>query len=231
MSLRSQYTRIGMALATGSLVALAGATPALADGGSGSGDHQQWSNGAGGHQWSDGGDGGGDGREQGAGGDGGGQSWNNGDGGGGDGGGNQNWDNGGGGGNSWNNGGGGGGGNQTWNNGGGGGNQNWNNGGGGGGDGREPANGNGNGNGNGQNNPRLYQGRVTARGGLALRSSPTRGSQLIRVARQGEIVSIFCKTPGETVDGNPNWYLLTDGTWAWGAARYIDNIGPAPRWC
>ncbi|WP_329301644.1 SH3 domain-containing protein [Streptomyces sp. NBC_00659] len=221
MSLRSRYTRIGMALATGSLVALAGAAPALADGdgGSGSGDHQQWSNGADGHQWSDGGDGGGDGREQGAGGDGGGQSWSNGDGGGGDGGGNQNWDNGGGGGNSWDNGGGGG-------------NQNWNNGG-GGGDGREPANvnGNGNGNGNGQNNPRLYQGRVTAHGGLALRSSPTRGSQLIRVARQGEIVSIFCKTPGETVDGNPNWYLLTDGTWAWGAARYIDNIGPAPRWC
>ncbi|WP_392962940.1 SH3 domain-containing protein [Streptomyces sp. LN245] len=210
MSLRSQYTRIGMALAAGSLVALAGAAPALADddGGSGSGDSQQWSNGAGGHQWSDGGGGGGDGHEQGAGGDGGGQSWNNGDGGG-----NQNWDNGGGGG----------GGNQNWDNGGGG----------GGGDGREPANGNGNGNsnGNGQNNPRLYQGRVTARGGLALRSSPTRGSQLIRVARQGEIVSIFCKTPGETVDGNPNWYLLTDGTWAWGAARYIDNIGPAPRWC
>ncbi|MEU0168415.1 hypothetical protein ABZ214_23660 [Streptomyces iakyrus] len=25
--------------------------------------------------------------------------------------------------------------------------------------------------------------------------------------------------------------VTTDGTWAWGAARYIDNIGPAPRWC
>ncbi|MEU9138254.1 SH3 domain-containing protein [Streptomyces sp. NPDC048404] len=215
MSLRSTYTRIGMALATGGLVALAGATPALADddGGSGSGGNQQWSNGGGGNQWSDGGGGGGDGGTQGTGGDGGGQSWNNG---GGDGGGQ-----------TWDNGGGGGGGGGGWDNGGGGGNQNWNNG--GGGDGREPANGNGNG--NGQNNQRLYQGRVTARGGLALRSSPTRGSQLIRVARQGEIVSIFCKTPGETVDGNPNWYLLTDGTWAWGAARYIDNIGPAPRWC
>ncbi|MFC9057298.1 hypothetical protein ACFTXB_04490 [Streptomyces sp. NPDC057074] len=22
-----------------------------------------------------------------------------------------------------------------------------------------------------------------------------------------------------------------DGTWARGAARYIDNTGPAPRWC
>ncbi|MGW7610286.1 SH3 domain-containing protein [Streptomyces sp. NPDC054766] len=220
MSLRSTYTRIGMALAAGSLVALAGATPAFADGegGTGSSDNHQWSNsgdgGGDGHQWSNGGDGG-DGREQGGGGGGAGQTSNNG---------------GGGNGHTWNNGGGGGG--HTWNNGGGGGGHTWNNGGGGGGgDGREPANGNGRGDGVGQNNPRLYQGRITARGGLALRSSPTRGSQLIRVARQGEIVSIFCKTSGQTVEGNPLWYLLTDGTWAWGAARYIDNIGPSPRWC
>jgi hypothetical protein len=197
-----------MALAAGSLVALAGAAPALADGegGTGSGDT---------HQWSDGG--GGDGQQQNSGGGGGGHTWSNG-GGGGDG---QASNNGGGGGNgqTWNNGGGGNGNGHTWNNGG------------GGGDGREPANGDGRGDGAGQNNPRLYQGRITARGGLALRSSPTRGSQLIRVARQGEIVSIFCKTSGQAVEGNPLWYLLTDGTWAWGAARYIDNIGPAPRWC
>jgi len=80
-------------------------------------------------------------------------------------------------------------------------------------------------------NPRLSRGVITARGGLALRSAPNRGSRIIRVAAQGEEVSIFCKTPGEPVRGNPLWYLLTDGTWAWGAARYIDNIGPAPRWC
>ncbi|MFE1289116.1 SH3 domain-containing protein [Streptomyces sp. NPDC058751] len=195
-----------MALAIGGL-ALSGTVPALADDGGGTGS-------TGSHQWNAGGDGDGGGRDQGTGGDGGGTSWNNGGGGTGD--------NGGGGGNTWN---------------GGGGNQNWNNGGGGGGDGREPANsnannnGNGNGNSHGQNGQQLSQGRVTARGGLALRSAPTRGSQLIRVARQGEIVSIFCKTPGETVDGNPLWYLLADGTWAWGAARYIDSIGPAPRWC
>jgi hypothetical protein len=80
-------------------------------------------------------------------------------------------------------------------------------------------------------NPRLARGVITARGGLALRSAPNRGSRIIRVAAEGEQVSIFCKTPGETVRGNPLWYLLTDGTWAWGAARFIDNIGPAPRWC
>ncbi|MFE1246791.1 SH3 domain-containing protein [Streptomyces sp. NPDC058735] len=76
----------------------------------------------------------------------------------------------------------------------------------------------------------LYKGVVTART-LALRSAPNRGSQIIRYAHKGEVVSIFCKTGGETVQGNPLWYLLTDGTWAWGAARHIDNIGPSPRWC
>ncbi|MET7319791.1 SH3 domain-containing protein [Streptomyces sp. NPDC005549] len=75
-----------------------------------------------------------------------------------------------------------------------------------------------------------YRGVVTAQR-LALRTSPTRGSDVIRYARRGEVVSIYCKTPGDRVQGNPLWYLLTDGTWAWGAARYIDNIGPAPRWC
>jgi uncharacterized protein YgiM (DUF1202 family) len=80
------------------------------------------------------------------------------------------------------------------------------------------------------NNPHLYKGVVTA-STLNLRSAPNRGSQIIRTAHKGEVVSIFCKTGGETVKGNPLWYLLTDGTWAWGAARYIDNIGASPRWC
>jgi hypothetical protein len=76
-----------------------------------------------------------------------------------------------------------------------------------------------------------YQGLVTARGGLRLHTSPATGSAVIGFAPQGSVVDIFCKAPGDTVDGNPLWYLLADGTWAWGPARYIDNIGPAPRWC
>ncbi|MEU2268688.1 SH3 domain-containing protein [Streptomyces olindensis] len=98
----------------------------------------------------------------------------------------------------------------------------------------DPSGGNGHhdpsgGNGDDHGKP-LFKGVVTANT-LALRSAPNRGSQIIRHAHKGDIVSIFCKTGGETVKGNPLWYLLTDGTWAWGAARYIDNIGPAPRWC
>lgn len=91
-------------------------------------------------------------------------------------------------------------------------------------------NGGGNGGNGGNNIQGLYRGVVTANT-LALRSAPNRGSQIIRYAHRGDEVNIFCKTGGETVQGNPLWYLLTDGTWAWGAARYIDNIGPAPRWC
>ncbi|MEV0742818.1 SH3 domain-containing protein [Streptomyces sp. NPDC050549] len=85
-------------------------------------------------------------------------------------------------------------------------------------------------NGDHHDNPRLYRGVVTA-SELALRSRPDRGSRIIRYAHRGEHVSIFCKTRGSNVQGNHLWYLLTDGTWAWGSARYIDNIGPAPRWC
>ncbi|MFI9754853.1 SH3 domain-containing protein [Streptomyces collinus] len=112
-------------------------------------------------------------------------------------------------------------------NGGNGGNGNGGNGNGDNGSGGNGGNGSG---GNGNHEQRLYEGVVTA-DTLALRSAPNRGSQIIRFAHRGDVVSIFCKAGGETVQGNPLWYLLTDGTWAWGAARYIDNIGPAPRWC
>ncbi|MFB7086570.1 SH3 domain-containing protein [Streptomyces sp. NPDC056296] len=101
-----------------------------------------------------------------------------------------------------------------------------------------PSGGNGGGNGGdawgGGNDGRQEQGSyrgVVTTDRLPLRTSPTRGGEVIRYARRGETVRIYCKTPGDKVKGNPLWYLLTDGTWAWGPARYIDNIGPAPRWC
>ncbi|MGW2720993.1 SH3 domain-containing protein [Streptomyces sp. NPDC001492] len=78
---------------------------------------------------------------------------------------------------------------------------------------------------------RLARGVVTAET-LFLRSAPNRGSQVIRVAHRGDRVSIFCKTPGQSVDGDNIWYLLPDGTWAWGSARFIDVTShEQPRWC
>jgi hypothetical protein len=86
------------------------------------------------------------------------------------------------------------------------------------------------GGGDGRQEQSRYRGVVSA-DRLPLRTSPTRGGQVIRYAHRGETVRIRCKTPGDKVRGNPLWYLLTDGTRAWGAARSIDTIGPAPRWC
>ncbi|WP_018535298.1 MULTISPECIES: SH3 domain-containing protein [unclassified Streptomyces] len=81
------------------------------------------------------------------------------------------------------------------------------------------------------NNPPVYKGRVVAKSGLHLRDAPTRGSRIVRTEPYNAIVPIFCKTGGDNVEGNHLWYLLTDGTWAWGSAKYINNIGAAPRWC
>ncbi|MER5888557.1 SH3 domain-containing protein [Streptomyces sp. NPDC001941] len=76
-----------------------------------------------------------------------------------------------------------------------------------------------------------YLGKVTARSGLLLRDNPTRSSRVVRTEPYGKVVHIFCKTRGQSVDGNDRWYQLTDGTWAWGSAAYIANLGAAPRWC
>ncbi|MFF5041707.1 SH3 domain-containing protein [Streptomyces nigra] len=79
-------------------------------------------------------------------------------------------------------------------------------------------------------NQEFTRGRVTA-GTLLLRSAPDRGSEVIRVVHRGDHVRIYCKTRGESVQGNRHWYLLADGTWAWGSARYIETVGRSPRWC
>ncbi|GGX26414.1 SH3 domain-containing protein [Streptomyces chartreusis] len=81
----------------------------------------------------------------------------------------------------------------------------------------------------GNQSQQFTRGRVTA-SSLLLRSAPNRGSQVIRVVHQGDIVRIFCKTEGESVQGNRFWYLLADGTWAWGSARFIETRH-TPRWC
>ena len=81
----------------------------------------------------------------------------------------------------------------------------------------------------GNQSQQFTRGRVTA-SSLLLRSEPNRGSQVIRVVHQGDIVRIFCKTEGESVQGNRFWYLLADGTWAWGSARFIETRH-TPRWC
>ncbi|NJQ00864.1 SH3 domain-containing protein [Streptomyces zingiberis] len=77
----------------------------------------------------------------------------------------------------------------------------------------------------------LYKGRVIAHSGLLLRSAPNQGGRVVGSKPYGAIVKIKCKVNGQNIDGNPRWYLLADGQYAFASARYIENIGPAPRWC
>ncbi|MBB5933237.1 SH3 domain-containing protein [Streptomyces zagrosensis] len=76
-----------------------------------------------------------------------------------------------------------------------------------------------------------YNGRVIARKGLLIRSGPSQRHRVVGALPYGTIVHIVCKANGQNIDGNPRWYLLSSGKWAWGAARYIANIGRAPHWC
>lgn len=76
-----------------------------------------------------------------------------------------------------------------------------------------------------------YKGRVIARTGLLVRDAPTQAGKVVDSLPYGTVVSIRCKVNSQVIDGNPRWYLLADGRWAWSSARYIENIGPAPRFC
>ncbi|MEU9448003.1 SH3 domain-containing protein [Streptomyces sp. NPDC048277] len=76
-----------------------------------------------------------------------------------------------------------------------------------------------------------YRGIVTAPDGIWLLDQPERGSRRIRFVDRGAEVSILCRAVGDPVDGDRVWYVITDGTWAWGPARSIDTGGRTPRWC
>jgi uncharacterized protein YraI len=77
----------------------------------------------------------------------------------------------------------------------------------------------------------VYKGRVVSRIGLLVRSGPSQRYRVIGSLRSGQIVWITCKVNGQWINGNPRWYRLAGGGWAWASARYIANIGAAPRWC
>ncbi|MEQ7128680.1 SH3 domain-containing protein [Actinopolymorpha sp. B11F2] len=73
-----------------------------------------------------------------------------------------------------------------------------------------------------------YQGRVTATA-LNIRSAPTSAAADVGTLRYGATISIQCKVFGPSVGGNSLWYKLSTGKWV--TARYVANIGSAPRFC
>lgn len=78
-----------------------------------------------------------------------------------------------------------------------------------------------------------YKGKVVSPTGLNVRTGPTTRHRVLDVLPHGTVVKIKCKVNGQNVDGNPRWYKLEDKRFAKGfaSARYIRNIGPAPRLC
>ncbi|WP_020573132.1 SH3 domain-containing protein [Actinopolymorpha alba] len=73
-----------------------------------------------------------------------------------------------------------------------------------------------------------YQGRVTT-AALNVRSAPTSAAPDVGTLRNGTTISIQCKVFGPSVGGNTLWYKLSTGRWV--TARYVANIGTAPRFC
>jgi uncharacterized protein YraI len=78
-----------------------------------------------------------------------------------------------------------------------------------------------------------YKGKVIARTGLNVRTGPSTHYRVVDTLPSGAVVGIKCKVNGQNVGGNPRWYKLNDGRYVDGfsAARYIANIGPAPKYC
>lgn len=77
----------------------------------------------------------------------------------------------------------------------------------------------------------LAQGRVVASGGVVARSLPTTASEDFGTYAKGEQVTLLCKLRGSTVDGNSIWYRTPSEGSTWVTARYVENIGAAPRYC
>lgn len=72
-----------------------------------------------------------------------------------------------------------------------------------------------------------YTGKTTA--SLNVRSAPTSYAGKVGSLKSGATISITCKVFGPSVGGNSLWYKLGDGRWI--TARYVSNVGAAPRFC
>ncbi|WP_053202412.1 SH3 domain-containing protein [Jiangella muralis] len=72
-----------------------------------------------------------------------------------------------------------------------------------------------------------YKGRITE--GVNARSAPTSASTKVGSYAKGATITIQCKVYGPAVSGNSLWYKVANGRWV--SARYVANIGAAPRFC
>ena len=75
-----------------------------------------------------------------------------------------------------------------------------------------------------------YTGTVTGENGVNVRSAPSIHSESTTGLEKGETVVLECKMRGTSVGDNEVWYAIHGGT-EWVTARYVDNVGTAPKWC
>ena len=64
-----------------------------------------------------------------------------------------------------------------------------------------------------------------------MRHLPTAASAVEGKLSEGQQIEIICKVRGSSVNGNDLWYSLPPTLNEWVAARYVQHIGPSPRWC
>ncbi|MFJ2651531.1 SH3 domain-containing protein [Streptomyces sp. NPDC087420] len=72
----------------------------------------------------------------------------------------------------------------------------------------------------------LPKGKVIARLPLTIRERPTTNSRSLGSYQPGTIITLYCKTRGQNVDGNDLWYLLGGTKRGWVSARYVKNFSP-----
>lgn len=75
------------------------------------------------------------------------------------------------------------------------------------------------------------KGKVVAKVGLTSRSAPsTHAPKSGSGYAKGAVINIDCKLTGTTESGNKLWYKV-HGKQRWVSARYVQNVGAAPRTC
>ncbi|MBM7784747.1 SH3 domain-containing protein [Tenggerimyces flavus] len=79
--------------------------------------------------------------------------------------------------------------------------------------------------------PIMYAGKTTSK--VAVRTFPSTYGKRLEVLPKGHTTYIYCKVNGPDVDGNRLWYHTNrwSSEMSWMPARYVANVGPAPKYC
>lgn len=77
----------------------------------------------------------------------------------------------------------------------------------------------------------LRKGRLLSNETVVARDLPTTASFNRGALARGSVIDIQCKVHGSVVGGNDLWYLRPAEVYEFVPARYVANVGPAPKFC